>query len=214
MSLKNFRCFISLLVFLLCIFSVTGFVLVHQLDLLLSLVGNSFGICSLILAAYFLYRGIKELYADRKWNGQKNPDHVIVRLPSSLTLYDFRIGGNSRTFHNQGFVEQRQARWRGGQFITNKNIIAGLGFLAPGIKFIEYYLDRSHNTFPPGFWYTPIGLIWAYLYLVITLYLCIVFAVAFIGILRNRKNTTSENPQSVPLEGISLQTKNPSEAAE
>lgn len=193
MFLKNLRFFVALLLVLLFYtLFVTSFVLVHQLDFLLSLVGNGFGICSLIGATYFLYRGLKEYYADRRRNKQENPGQVIVRLPSSLTSYDFHIGGNSRTF-NQGFMGQRQARWRRGQIPFNKNIIEGLGFLLPGIKFIEYYLDRSNNTFPPGFWYTPTGLIWAYLYLVLTLYLTTILAFACIRMLRKRMGATQEN---------------------
>ncbi|HEU0004191.1 MAG TPA: hypothetical protein VFQ36_25020 [Ktedonobacteraceae bacterium] len=214
MSLKNFRCFISLLVLLLCILFVTGFVLVHQLDLLLSLVGNSFGICSLILATYFLYRGFKEFYADRKRNEHKNQGQVVIRLPSSLTLYDFRIGGNSHAVSDQGFAERRQARWHRGQIPLNKSIIEGLAFLAPGVKFLEYYLDRSHNTFPPGFWYTPIGLIWAYLYLVITLYLGILIAVAFIYAIQKRMDVSPKTPQGIPCEDISLDMKRQSETKE
>ncbi len=141
MSLKNLRRFIWLPILLLCILFVTGFVLVHQLDLLLWLVGNTSAIYSSILGAYFLYRGIKEFYRDRKPDEQKNPSQVTVRLPSSLTAYDFRIGGNSYTSHNQGFVGQRQASWHRGQIPFNKNIGEGLALLLPGIQFIAYYAD-------------------------------------------------------------------------
>jgi hypothetical protein len=198
MSLKNLRCFISLLVLLLCILFVTGFVLIHQLDLLLSLVGNSFGICSLILAICFLYRGIKEFREARKRNENENSGRVVVRLPPNPTIIDYHMGAIGHAVPDRGFAELRKARWRRGQIPLNKNIMEGVAFLVPGVKFLEYYSDRPHDTFPPGFWYTPTGLVWAYLYLVIVLYVGIVIAFALIHSIRKRSELSINQEPGAP----------------